>query len=225
MFSEDVDSRIEPSRRKLLLAAAALTPAVAAVGPGMAMAQADEERERLIGRGASAVQGKNPDNFAFGRTDENDLRADDPSLPRRARELIRIGNIGIVKGDLAAMAAFFHPQFRFHGPGNAELNREQLWDYFASCRAAFDDFSVTRQALVSDGGDYIASRTRFAGVFARTFTGAPEGPIEPNGKRFEYRVMNIFRYAPNGQLVEEWVQYDRSDFLAQLRSKTQSEVL
>jgi predicted ester cyclase len=209
MFGEDADSRIEPSRRKLLLTAAALTPAAAAVGPSMAMAQA----------------GKNADNFAFGRTDENDLRAEDPSLPRRARELIRIGNIGIVKGDQTAMAAFFHPQFRFHGPGGAELNREQLWDYFASCRAAFDDFSVTRQALVSDGGDYIASRTRFAGVFARTFTGAPEeGPIEPNGKRFEYRVMNIFRYAPNGQLVEEWVQYDRSDFIAQLRSKTQSEV-
>jgi len=223
MFGEDADSRIEPSRRKLLLAAAALTPAVATVGPGMATARAKEEREWLNSRGASAVQGK-PDNFAFGRTDENDLSADDPSLPRRARELIRIGNIGIVKGDQAAMAAFFHPQFRFHGPGSAELNREQLWGYFASCRAAFDDFSVTRQALMSDGGDYIASRTRFAGVFARTFTGAPEGPIEPNGKRFEYRLINIFRYAPNGLLVEEWAQYDRSDFLAQLRSKTQSDV-
>jgi predicted ester cyclase len=216
MFSENADSRIEPSRRKLLLVAAALTPGVIAVGPGMAMAQA--------ARGASAVQGRNPDNFAFGRTDENHLSAEDPSLPRRARELIRIGNVGIAKEDPAAVAAFFHPQFRFHGPGGAELNREQLWDYFASCRAAFDDFSVTRQALVSDGGDYIASRTRFAGVFARTFTGAPEGPIEPNGKRVEYRLMNIFRYAPNGQLLEEWVQYDRTDFLAQLRSKTQREV-
>jgi predicted ester cyclase len=218
MFGENADSRIEPSRRKLLLAAAALIPGVAALWPRMAMAQAEEERERLISRGASAVQGKTPDNFAFGRTDENDLSADDLSLPRRARELIRIGNIGIVKEDPIALAAFFHPQFRFHGPGGAELNREQLWDYFAACRAAFDDFSVTRQALVSDGGDYIASRTRFAGVFARTFTGAPEGRIEPNGKRFAYRLMNIFRYAPNGQLVEEWAQYDRTAFLTQLRS-------
>ena len=97
------------------------------------------------------------------------------------------------------------------------MNREQLWDYFASCRAAFDDFTVTRQALVSDGGDYMASRTRFAGVFKRTFTGSPEGPLEPNGKPFEYRVVNIFRYAPNDRLAEEWVQYDTRDFLAQLR--------
>jgi predicted ester cyclase len=73
------------------------------------------------------------------------------------------------------------------------------------------------KALVSDGGDYMASRARFAGVFARTFTGLPDGPLEPNGKRFEYRVVNIFRYAPNGQLIVEWVQYDTRDFLAQLR--------
>jgi predicted ester cyclase len=172
----------------------------------------------LINRSAgAAMQHKNSYNFPFGRTDENSLSAEDPSLPRRARELIRIGEIGIAKENKAAMAAFFHPQFRFHGPGGAELNREQLWEYFASCRAAFDNLTVTRQALVSDGGDYVASRTRFAGVFARTFTGLPDGPLEPNGRPFEYRVVNIFRYAPNGQIIEEWVQYDRHDFLAQLR--------
>ncbi|MBM0106370.1 ester cyclase [Steroidobacter sp. S1-65] len=162
------------------------------------------------------MQNESSDNFALGRTDENSLSADDPTLPARVRELIRIGNVGIAKEDNAALAAFFHPQFRFHGP-NGELNREQLWNYFAACRAAFDDFTVTRQAVVSDGGDYLATRTRFAGVFARPFTGLPGGALRPNGKRFEYRVINIFRYAPNGQLLEEWVQYDTAAFLAQLR--------
>jgi predicted ester cyclase len=171
----------------------------------------------LVDRRDAAAQGSDADNFAFGRTDENNLSADDASLPRRTRELIRVGD-AIAGGDEAALAAFFHPQFRFHGPGGAELDREQLWGYFAACRAAFDDFSVTRQTLVSDGGDYIAARTRFAGVFARTFTGSPEGAIEPNGKPVGYRVVNIFRYAANGQLIEEWVQYDPAAFLAQLRS-------
>lgn len=165
---------------------------------------------------AAAMQSKGSDNFALGRTDENGLSADDLSLPRRVRELIRIGNDGIAKKNDAALAAFFHPQFRFHGP-SGELTREQLWDYFAACRAAFDDFTVTRQAVISDGADYLATRTRFAGVFSRTFTGLPEGPLQPNGKRFEYRLINIFRYAPNGLLVEEWVQYDTRAFLAQLR--------
>jgi predicted ester cyclase len=157
------------------------------------------------------------DNFAFGRTDELDLSADDPSLSERARALIRIGNVGIAKEDHAAVSAFFHPDFQFHGPGGAELDREQLWAFFATYRAALDDFTVTRQALVSDGGDYVASRTRFAGVFTRTFTGDAGGPIEPNGKPFEFRVVNIFRYAPNGQLAEEWVQYDVQAVLDQLR--------
>ncbi|GJG89369.1 hypothetical protein tb265_45500 [Gemmatimonadetes bacterium T265] len=156
-------------------------------------------------------------NFAFGRTDENDLSAADTSLPLRARELIRVGNEGIARENIPLMEAFFHPRYRFHGPGGAELDREGLWAYFAACRAALDEFTVTRQAIVSDGGDYLASRTRFAGVFARPFTGASEGRLQPNGRRVEYRVVNIFRYAPNGQLVEEWVQYDVQAFLAQLR--------
>ena len=72
----------------------------------------------FISRSAiAAIQRKNPDNFAFGRTDENGLSADDESLPRRARDLIRIGNIGIAREDQAALDAFFHPKFRFHGPG------------------------------------------------------------------------------------------------------------
>jgi hypothetical protein len=160
-----------------------------------------------------------PDHFALGRTDEDHLSEDDPSLPLRARELIRIGSIGITKENQAAMDAFFHPDFQFHGPRGTEWNREQLWAYFGACRAAFDDFTVTRQALVSNGGDYIAARTRFAGLFGRPFTAAPEGTIEPNDRRFEYRVVNIFRYAPNGQLAEEWVQYDVEDFLSQLRKR------
>lgn len=172
----------------------------------------------IINRDAAAMQGKNTDNYAFGRTNENGLSANDANLPRRARELIRIGNVGIAKEDQDTLAAFFHPQFRFHGPDGTELNREQLWEYFAACRAAFDNFTVTRQTLVSDGDEYIAARTRFAGVFARPFTGAAGGPIEPNGKPVEYRLVNIFRYASNGQLVEEWVQYDIGAFLAQLRS-------
>jgi hypothetical protein len=157
--------------------------------------------------------------FPFTRTDEAALRADDPSLPQRARELIRIGEIGIVGGDEAALARFFHPDYQFHGVGGAELSREQLWAYFASCRAAFDAFTVTRQTIMSDGGDHLATRTRFAGIFARAFTASPIGLLEPSGKPFEYRVINIFRYAENGQLAEEWVQYDTRGFLQSLGAR------
>ena len=179
----------------------------------------------ILGRSAVSAQSTRssggcreaPGDRAFGRTDEADLRADDRSLPPRARALIRIGEVGIARENQAAMTEFFHPQFRFHGPGGAEMDRQQTWAYFAACRAAFDDFTVTRQALVSDGGSYMAARTRFSGLFARPFAGARSGAIQPNGKRVEYRLINIFRYAPNGQLIEEWAQYDTQVFMDQLR--------
>jgi predicted ester cyclase len=165
---------------------------------------------------ASAQERNSMSNFPFTRTDERELRSDDARLSERARALIRVGESGIATENPASLAAYFHPDFRFHGPA-AELNREQLWRYFAACRAAFDDFTVTRQTILSDGGDHLAARTRFAGVFARPFTGLPDGPLKPNGKSFEYRPINIFRYAPNGQLIEEWVQYDVQGFVDQLR--------
>jgi predicted ester cyclase len=154
---------------------------------------------------------------AFAKTDEAGLRTSDAALSPRARALIRIGDVGIVREDPQALSDFFHPDFRFHGPAGAELTREQLWAYFAACRAAFDDFTIIRQTLVSDGRDHIAARTRFAGRFVRTFTGIPDDPIEPNGRPFAYTLLNLFRYGPNGQLTEEWAQYDTSALFDQLR--------
>lgn len=100
-----------------------------------------------------------------------------------------------------------------HGPAGAELDRENLWAYFVNRQAAFDDFTATRQAMVSEGAGYVACRGRFV----RPFTGAFEGWPEPNGRTIEYRPINIVRYAPDGRLVEEWVRYDVAAFLARLR--------
>jgi predicted ester cyclase len=144
------------------------------------------------------------------------LQANDANLSARARELIRIGEIGIAREDQAALAKFFHPEFRFHGPEEATLTREQLWDYFAACRAAFDDFSVTRQQIFSDGEDYVAARTTFLGIFARPFTASPLGTIQPHGNRVFYKINNVFRYAADGSLIEEWAQYDSRLFLHRL---------
>lgn len=195
-----------------------LSGAGLAVGAIAALAVGGRSAAGAQERGSGSDRGSRPD-FAFGRTDEGNLSADDASLPQRARDLIRIGTDGIARENAAAMAAFFHPQFRFHGPGGADFSREQLWAYFAACRAAFDDFTVTRQAIVSDGGDYMAARTRFAGLFARPFAASPAGTLQPNGRRFEYDLVNIFRYAADGRLAEEWAQYDVRKFLSQLQAR------
>ena len=147
---------------------------------------------------------------------DHDLSVDDPSLDRRSRELIRIGEIGIAREDRSAMEAFFAPDFRFHGPDGATSSREDLWSYFAACRRAFDDFRVTRQAIFSDGGAFVAARTTFSGVFARRFEASPIGPLEPTGGQMMYRINNVFRYADDGRLAEEWAQYDSRLFLETL---------
>ena len=146
---------------------------------------------------------------------EPNLRADDPTLSQRARELIRIGEIGIARENAAEMSKFFHPDFRFYGPDGVALTREELWDFFAACRAAFDDFAVTRQQIFEDG-QYLGARTTFSGVFARPFTASPIGTIQPSGKPMFFNINNVFGYAPDGTLIEEWAQYDSRLFLERL---------
>ncbi len=67
--------------------------------------------------------------------------------------------------------------------------------------------------------EHLAARTRFSGRFVRAFTGFGGEPIRPNGHHVEYSLINIFRFAPNGQLIEEWVEYDPSAFLTQLTAQ------
>lgn len=163
-------------------------------------------------------QDKNPEGKDRAMIDskaEPDLRADDPNLSSRARELIRIGEIGIAHENREALAKFFHPNFVFHGP-DGTATREQLWDYFAAYRAAFDNFAVTRQQIFSDGSNHLAARTTFSGIFARPLTASPVGTIQPNGQPAFYKINNIFRYADDGTLIEEWAQYDSRLFLERL---------
>ncbi|MBB5696420.1 ester cyclase [Muricoccus pecuniae] len=148
--------------------------------------------------------------------DEPDLREDDPSLSARARALIRIGTSGIAREDPEALARFFHPDFRFHAPDGSTLSREELWAYFAACRAAFDDFAVTRQQIFSDGGPHVAARTTFSALFVRPFTASPVGTVMPHGRPVFYKINKVFRYVPDGSLMEEWAQYDSRLFLERL---------
>ncbi|GAB2627578.1 hypothetical protein Aab01nite_81120 [Paractinoplanes abujensis] len=147
---------------------------------------------------------------------EPNLSATDPSLEPRARALVRIGEEGIARENQAALEAFFATDFVFHGPDGGSLTREQLWDYFAACRRAFDDFQVTRQQFFSDGGALAGARTTFSGIFARRFDASPIGPLEPTGARAMYRINNVFRYHEDGKLAEEWAQYDSRLFLETL---------
>ncbi len=130
--------------------------------------------------------------------------------------LVRAGELEVSGDDPAEAASYFDTdRFRFHGPGGFEADFAGLDAYFASVRAAFDDRSIRRGAIVA-AGDRVACRTWIEGTFVREFTQSPAGPLPPNGKRVVLDLINIFRFDGRGRLVEEWVRVDNRDLLRQL---------
>lgn len=95
------------------------------------------------------------------------------------------------------------------------MGLDDLKSYFASMRAAFTDFTVTRPAIVLQG-DMVAARTNMSGTFTNVFEQSPVGALEPTGLPMTLRLINIFRYDADGRLAEEWAQYDNIAFLREL---------
>lgn len=145
------------------------------------------------------------------------LKIDDDRYDDRARELIRIGKIGIAQGDEEALDAYFADDFRFHGPG-AEMGYAELKVYFAVLRRTFTGFRCERQEIVSQG-DFVGCLTTMFGQFEHPIEMPPFGLIEPNGADVSFQLVNMFRYNAAGELAEEWVQYDTLGLLHQLGVK------
>jgi predicted ester cyclase len=130
--------------------------------------------------------------------------------------LIRAGELEVSGADQDEIDSYFDTvRFRFHGPGGFEADYAGLSSYFKSIRAAFDDRSIRRGIIVAEG-NHIACQTWIEGTFVREFTHSPAGSLPPNGQRVVWDLMNMFRFDPQGRLVEEWVRNDYRSFLRQL---------
>jgi predicted ester cyclase len=130
--------------------------------------------------------------------------------------LIGAGALEVSGGDQAEIDSYFDTsKFRFHGPHGFETDYAGLTSYFKSIRAAFDDRSIRRGIIVAEG-NYIACQTWIEGRFVREFAHSPARALPPNGQRVVWDLINIFRFADHGRLVEEWVRTDYRSFLRQL---------
>jgi predicted ester cyclase len=135
--------------------------------------------------------------------------------------LIRAGELEVLGGDQAQIDSYFDTsKFRFHGPDGFEADYAGLASYFKSVRAAFDDRSIRRGIIVTEG-NYIACQTWIEGRFVREFPHSPAGALPPNGQRVVWDLINIFRFDDQGRLVEEWVRTDNRSFLRQLGAQGQ----
>ncbi|MEE2951887.1 MAG: ester cyclase [Pseudomonadota bacterium] len=142
------------------------------------------------------------------------LNMEDRRYDDRARELIRVGKIGIARGDEAVLDAYFAKDFRFHGP-SAEMGYPELKAFFTALRNTFSGFGCERQEIVSQG-KFVGCLTTMFGRFERPIAMPPVGEIQPNGADVSFQLINMFRYNAAGELAEEWVQYDTLDLLRQM---------
>lgn len=130
--------------------------------------------------------------------------------------LTRAGELEVSGDAPEEVATYFDTDtFRFHGPGGFDSDYEGLDAYFHSLRSAFEDRSIRRGIILVDR-DLVACQTWIEGTFVRPFTHSPVGFLEPNGARVVMDLMNIFRFGPDGRLVEEFVRTDNRDLLRQL---------
>ena len=132
------------------------------------------------------------------------------------RRVVRAGELEVSGNDQAETDTYFDTAaFRFHGPDGFETDYAGLTAYFESIRAAFQDRSIRRGIIIVEGLT-VACQTWIEGTFVREFTQSPAGPMQPNGRRVVFDLINIFRMDDDGRLTEEFVRNDARSLMEQL---------
>jgi len=131
--------------------------------------------------------------------------------------LVRAGEIEVTGEDIETVGDYFAPGFEFNGPGDFVADFNGLLDYFASVRAGFDDRSIRRGIIVVEGNT-IACQTWIEGTFVREFTQSPVGPLQPNGRKIVWQLLNIFVMDDHGRILKEWASTDNTTVLEQLQA-------
>jgi hypothetical protein len=130
--------------------------------------------------------------------------------------LVRAGELEVSGEHQDEVSTYFDTEnFAFHGPDGFDADYAGLAEYFRSIREAFDDRTIRRGIILTEG-EYMACQTWISGTFVRPFTMSPAGRLEPNGARVTWDLMNIFRFDDEGRLIEEHVRTDYRSFLRQL---------
>src|SRR5215213_9450781 len=98
-----------------------------------------------------------------------------------------------------------------HQPDGSMLERapEDVKRFQREWRSAFPDIRISIEDQIADG-DKLVSRITIRGTYQREFRG-----IAPTGKKIELQGVTIFRFSPEGKVVETWDYYDQLSLLRQ----------
>jgi len=122
-----------------------------------------------------------------------------------------------VMGDVDAVEKMLAPNFVNHTKvlPNEEPGREGFIQAIAQYNAAFSNSSIIVEDQVA-AGDKVVSRYTIRGIHQRAFR-----DMAPTGKQIEIKGVTIFRFSPEGKVVETWDSYDQ---LSLMRQSTEQEL-
>jgi serine phosphatase RsbU (regulator of sigma subunit) len=104
-----------------------------------------------------------------------------------------------------------------HQPDGSTLVRgpEDVKRFHREFHSAFSDFHISIEEQIAEG-DKVVSRYTMRGTHQRAFRG-----LAPTGKEVELKAVTIFRFSPEGKVVETWDSYDQ---LSLMRQSTEQEL-
>jgi serine phosphatase RsbU (regulator of sigma subunit) len=98
-----------------------------------------------------------------------------------------------------------------HQPDGSVVERgpEDVKRFQSEFRSAFHDLHATIEDQIADG-DKVVSRWKMRGIHGGEFRG-----IAPTGEEVEINGIGIFRFSPEGKVVESWDSYDQFNLMRQ----------
>jgi serine phosphatase RsbU (regulator of sigma subunit) len=98
-----------------------------------------------------------------------------------------------------------------HQPDGSTLERgpEDVKRFNREFHSAFPDLRIIIDEQVAEG-DKVVTRVTFRGTHQREFRG-----MAPTGKEVEVKGITIFRFSPEGKVVESWDSYDQLRMMRQ----------
>jgi len=104
-----------------------------------------------------------------------------------------------------------------HQPDGSTLVRgpEDVKRFQEEYHSAFPNFHISIEDQIAEG-DKVVSRYTIRGIHQRAFR-----DMAPTGKQIEIKGVSIFRFSPEGKVIETWDSYDQ---LSLMRQSTEQEL-
>jgi serine phosphatase RsbU (regulator of sigma subunit) len=119
--------------------------------------------------------------------------------------------------NLELVDEIFEQRYISHQPDGSTLERgpEDVKRFHREFHSAFSDFHLSIEDQIAEG-DKVVSRYTMRGIHQRQFR-----DMAPTGKEVELKAVTIFRFSPEGKVVETWDSYDQ---LSLMRQSTEQEL-